>query len=269
MGFTTGFTGGVTLTLGIAYLTVLTHERNRQNQALALRSQSRVLTGLLEPTPLPPPQSRAELAREERSTLVEAAKDRWNSEIERSIRWLQRTDWDEVREGLEGAASRLLGGGLQKSREGIEEAEKQAAPKVQEAVDRSKAAAKKATEDVSATVEKATSKAVSETKAKTAPAVADAKTGAREAADSIGRSGGTVDAARGAVRGAVQKGIQKGKEVLGKAQVAVEQVKEKVESASEVPELDPVERTIQQRYESRTGPGKTPEEIIEERYKSV
>jgi len=161
---------------------------------------------------------------------------------------------------LEGAASRLLSGGLQKSIEGIEQAEKQAAPKVQEAVDRSKAAAKKATEDVSATIEKATSKAISETKT---------KTGAQEAADSIGRSGGTVDAARNVVRGAVQKGIQKGKEVLGKAQVAIEHVQEKVESASEVPKLDPVEMTIRQRYEIKTGPGKTAEEIIEERYKSI
>jgi len=88
--------------------------------------------------PLPPPQSRAELAREERSTLLEAAKDRWNDEVENAVRWVQRTDWNEVREGMEGAVSRLLGSGLQKSREGIEEAEKQATPKVQEAVDRSK-----------------------------------------------------------------------------------------------------------------------------------
>jgi len=133
-------TGGVTLTLGIAYLTVLVHERNRRAQAEALRSQSLVLTSLLEPSPIPPPQSRAELARAERSSLTETLKDRWNDEIENAVRRVQRTDWNEVREGMEGAVARLWGSGLQRSREGIEEVEKQAAPKVQEAVDRSKAA---------------------------------------------------------------------------------------------------------------------------------
>jgi len=155
MGFTTGFTGGVTLTLGLAYLTVVTHERNRKSQASALRSQSQVLTSLLDPTPLPPPQTRADLAREERSTLVEAAKDRWNDEIENAVRWVQRTDWTEVREGMEGTLARFLGGGLQKSREGIEEVEKAAGPKVQEAVDRSKTALKKGADQAAVGVDSA------------------------------------------------------------------------------------------------------------------
>lgn len=137
-------TGGVTLTLGIAYLTVLTHERNRRTQAENLRLQSRVLHGLLEPTPVPPPQSRADLARKERSTLVETAKDRWNDELENAVRLVQRTDWTQMREGMEGAIARLLGSGLQKSREGIEEAEKAAGPKVQEVVDRSTDVVKRA-----------------------------------------------------------------------------------------------------------------------------
>ncbi|EPE34508.1 hypothetical protein GLAREA_10202 [Glarea lozoyensis ATCC 20868] len=141
MGFTTGFTGGVTLTLGVAYLTVLAHERNRASQAHALRNQSRVLTSLLEPTPLPPPQTRAELAREERSTLVEAAKDRWNNEVENAVRWVQRTDWEGVRVGMEGAVARLIGSGLEKGREGIESAEKAAGPIAKEAMEKSRQAA--------------------------------------------------------------------------------------------------------------------------------
>lgn len=143
MGFASGFTGGVTLTLGVAYLTVLAHERNRRTQAENLRLQSRVLHGILDPSPLPHPQNRADLAREERSTLVETAKDRWNDELENAVRLVQRTDWTQVREGMEGAIARLLGRGLQKSREGIEEAERVVAPKVQEAVDRSTDAARR------------------------------------------------------------------------------------------------------------------------------
>jgi hypothetical protein len=48
-----------------------------------------------------------------------------------------------------------LGTDLQKSREGIEEAEKQAGPKVQEAVDRTKAAAKKGTEQTASGIDRA------------------------------------------------------------------------------------------------------------------
>jgi altered-inheritance-of-mitochondria protein 5 len=158
MGFTTGFvsitigelkrivlivflqTGGVTVTLGLAYLTVLYHERNRQSQALHLRSQSHVLNSLLEPEPTSV-LSRAELARKSRSTFTESAKDRWNGEIENAVRFVHRTDWAAVREGMESAIARALGLGLEKSREGIEDAEKRAGPIVQEALDRSKAAA--------------------------------------------------------------------------------------------------------------------------------
>lgn len=146
----------MTLTLGVAYLTVLAHERNRRAQADNLRLQSRVLTTLLEPTPLPPPQTREELAREERSSLVETAKDRWNDELENAVRWVQRTDWTEVREGMEGAISRLWSGGLQKSREGIEEAEKQAGPIAQEAVE----AARRAKDQAAAGINRGAEKTV-------------------------------------------------------------------------------------------------------------
>lgn len=153
--------GGVTVTLGVAYLTVLAHERNRQAQAQALRSQSRVLNGLLEPVALPPPQSRAELAREARGSFVETAKDRWNSEIENAVRWVQRKDWSDVRDGVEGSVSRLLVGGLQKSREGIEEVEHQAIPKVQDAIERSKAAGRKGIDEAAAGVDRAAAAAIS------------------------------------------------------------------------------------------------------------
>jgi altered-inheritance-of-mitochondria protein 5 len=114
-----------------------------------------VLNSLLEPASLPPPQSRAELAREERSTLVETAKDKWNEEMENAVRWVHRTDWSEVREGMEGAVSRFLGTGLQKSRESIEEAENKAGPKVEHAVDRSKTAASKDAEQAAASIDRA------------------------------------------------------------------------------------------------------------------
>ncbi|RDL37876.1 MICOS complex subunit MIC12 [Venustampulla echinocandica] len=264
MGFTTGFTSGVTLTLGLAYLTVLAHERNRSSQAQSLRSQSRVLEGLLQPTPLPPPQSRAELAREERSTLTEAAKDRWNAEVENAVRWVQRTDWDEAREGIVGSVSRLLGGGIQKSRDEIEHLEKVSAHKVQEAIDQSKSAAKHAKDQAAEYRDTAAAKAVRATD--------EAKSGAIAVSDSIRRSGGTVDAARGAVRDALSKGVEKGKEAIDRAQAAIGLAEEKIESkaqSSAISHSSAVEKALHERYEKPNGLDKSVEETLEERYKPV
>ncbi|CZR60360.1 uncharacterized protein PAC_10256 [Phialocephala subalpina] len=293
MGFTTGFTGGVTLTLGLAYLTVLAHERNRRSQAFALRTQSRVLEGLLDPTPLPPPQTRAELAREERSTVVETAKDRWNAEVENAIRWVQRTDWSEVREGAERTVSRLLGTGLEKSREDIEEVERKAGPKVQEAVDRSKAAAKQAADQAAAGIDRAAAATIAgadrvgarakvqadkagvkiaeardAASAKASQVVADTKSGAQ---DAVKHSGGNVDAARGALRDAVSKGIEMGKDAVGKAQAAIGLAEEKFESKAQSSALShsgSVEKALHERYESPKGL-KSPEEAWEERYTPI
>ncbi|KAM0429387.1 hypothetical protein ACHAPT_006605 [Fusarium lateritium] len=107
MGFTTGFTGGVTLTLSLAYLSVLAHQRTREQQGQALRSQALALQGLIDPFPPLPPPTRSEVAAAQRANAVEVAKERWNTEVMNAVRWVQRTDWVEVREGLEDTASRL------------------------------------------------------------------------------------------------------------------------------------------------------------------
>ncbi|KAK2625203.1 hypothetical protein QTJ16_005572 [Diplocarpon rosae] len=300
MGFSTGFTGGVTLTLGIAYLTVLSHERNRRLQGQELRSQTLVLERLLNPEPLPPPQSRAELAREERTTLVEAAKDRWNAEVQNAVHWVQRTDFNNVREGLEGATARLLGRGLQRSRDGIEEVEKQAGPKFREAVDRSKAAAREGADQAAAGIDRATAQTIegaerisaevengsskiaaaaqvkwSQARGKAGEArdVVSPKTnrvaagttaGSQDAAEPE-RSGGIVDAARGAVRDVVNKGIVKGNEAIGKVQAAVGLAESKGQSAGLGNSSD-VEKALHQRYEQQSLHDKSVEEALTERY---
>ena len=242
----------MTLTLGLAYLTVLAHERNRQSQAQQLRSQSRVLTSLLEPAPVPPLQTRAELAREERGTLIETAKDRWNEEVESAVRWVQRTDWNDVRENLEGAVLKLLNSqkgqqaaeevgtiagaakakaqqataaandGTSKIGEAAKTKAEQAAVSTREGTSRSGKAAKTKSEQVAVlanqkleTVEVKAAEFRDAAIAKAKRAETEAKSGAHEVAKSIRSSGGTVDAARGAVREAIGKGIEKGKEVIG------------------------------------------------------
>ena len=245
----------MTLTLGMAYLTVLAHERNRRAQAQALRSQSRVLNSLFEPEALPPPQSRAELAREERSTLVETAKDRWNEEIENAVRLIQKTDWNDVREGIEGAVSRLLGSSLQKSREGINDADRLGGREVQKAVNSSEAAVtvKKAAASTVARIEKVEADTIEgasriieltksganefakqrdSAKAKVKKTVSITGSGEHDAAEPtrIGDGSGTVNAARGVVREVINKGMDKGRQAIDKAQIAVGLAEERIES---------------------------------------
>lgn len=95
------------MTLSVAYLTVLAHQRNREQQGAALRAQALALQSLIDPLPAPLPPTRSEVAAAQRATSIEVAKDRWNHEVENAVRWAQNTDWDEIREGLEQSASKL------------------------------------------------------------------------------------------------------------------------------------------------------------------
>ena len=299
-------TGGVTLTLGLAYLTVLAHERNRNTQAQALRAQSRVLNSLLEPEAVPPPRSRAEMAREERSTIVETAKDRWNEEVENAVRWVQRSDWNGVREGMEGAVSRLLGSGFRKSRNGIDEAEKLGGPKVRETVDNTGAAARKGMDQVAVEIDKAAtysiaqvekvgagvkdkaSRIIESTKSsarnvaeqrdaaeeKAEKLLATASSGAHDAAEPTRVSGdsGTVDAARGTLRDFINQGIEKGREAIGKAHVAIGLAEEKMEStaqSSTLSDSSAVEKSLRERYEQSKVLEKPVKDALAERYEPI
>jgi altered-inheritance-of-mitochondria protein 5 len=280
----------------VAYLTVLAHERNRLAQAQALRSQSRVLQSLYEPEPTAPPRSRHELAREERSTFTETAKDRWNEEVSNAVRWVQTKDWSEVRESIEDSVARLWSGGLEKSREGIEDAENKARPSVQEAIERTRAAGKSGIDAAASGIDRAAAATISgaekvgsEAKQgakriaasskeqvreaanpKAEKAAADVKSGAHDAASAIRNSGGTVDAARNVVRGAISKGIEKGREVFGKAQSTITGAEEKLESKTGEAALSSpsaIEHALQERYEKR--PEQSVEEALAERYKPI
>ena len=67
----------------------------------------------MEPLPaLPPPTSR-----EVRGGLLEAAKDKWNAELEREVRMLQNVDWSDVRERMEEGTSRVWRRLFEKGRE--------------------------------------------------------------------------------------------------------------------------------------------------------
>lgn len=154
----------MTLTLGIAYLTVLAHERNRNAQGANLRTQSSLLNTLLLSDPsLAYPAPDAETGRTSRATLVETAKDRWNEEIQNAVRWVQGAEWGNVKEGMEGAVAKALGTGMEKSREEITHAEEKAGPIAREAIARAKEGAKMGFDGSKVAAERAAARALSAT----------------------------------------------------------------------------------------------------------
>ncbi|KAI0440229.1 hypothetical protein F4803DRAFT_485103 [Xylaria telfairii] len=242
MGFTTGFTGGVTLTLGVAYLTLLAHQRNREQQAAVLRRQTYLLSSVVDPLPPALPPTRAELAAFDRANLAEAAKDRWNAEIENAVRWAQTKDWTEVREGVETAVGRLWARALGQAQEG----EGKRAAVARDLIKQSSEDASNQSNSVS-------------TAAKSA--YADAKARSSEVAS---KTEAKAEEAKGSVLSAIGKGIEKGKEVLGMAKSAVVSVEGKADEAA--PTLSPVEKALQQRYEKPSESKQTVEEILAARY---
>lgn len=227
----------MTLTLGVTYLTLLAHQRNREQQAAILRQQTYLLYGVVDPLPPVLPPTRAELAVVERASLTEAAKDRWNSEVEHAVRWAQTKDWSEVREGVETAVSRLWARGFGDAREGAENGEGRAAAAVRDLSSMVKGEAREKSDGVAAAAKSA---------------YADAKAKSVE----IGSK-----AEKSTVMGFIGRGIEKGQEVLGKTKSAVVGLEEKVDPTS-----SPVEKALQQRFEKPNGLNQTVEQALAARY---
>jgi MICOS complex subunit MIC12 len=236
----------VTLTLGVAYLTILAHRRNREQQAAILRQQTYLLSGITDPLPPKLPPTRAELAAIERANLTEAAKDRWNAEVEHAVKWAQTKDWSGVREDLELAVSNLWARALGKAQEGAEIAEEEGAAAARDLTRKTKAEVREKTDSVAA----AAKSAYADAKAKSASVATKAEEKA--------------EVAKGSVLSAIGKGVEKGKEVLDKAKSAVISTEEKMEAATS--KLSPVEKALQQRYEKPSGLNQTVEEALAARY---
>ncbi|KAI1649218.1 uncharacterized protein F4817DRAFT_357591 [Daldinia loculata] len=248
MGFTTGFTGGVTLTLSVAYLGVLAHQRHRERQAAILRQQTRLISGIIDPLPPVLPPTRAELAAAERANLIERAKDRWNAEIEGAVHWAQNKDWEEVRENVEIAFARLWArafGDAQRPGEKGEDVAASAKAVANEKLDQGK--------------EKAASVAAA---AKSAYADAKAK-----GSEVVGRTEEKAEEAKGSFLGGLARSIWKSKDAADKTKSAVvggaEQNGEELSS-----QLSTEERALSQRYKESTGLEQNPEEVLAARYSS-
>ena len=253
----------MTLTLGLTYLALVNHEQNRQAQSDVLRAQTRVLNSLSQDLSSPSsrayrrarerddvelyPPSRAEQAARHRAHFIETAKEKWNSEVEGAVRWVQNTDWADVREATEDTAARLLGLPTSTSAPG----EGRTAGQVADAVRR------EVVEDARQTAQY-TKRTFEHTKESVRQAAASAATQVRE----------DVGIARSAVAGAVERGIQKGREAVGRAKAAVHMAEERLETRMDAKllHLSEVERALSQRYEKSDVMSKSVEEILRERY---
>jgi len=81
-----------------------------------LRQQTLVLNRIVYPQPpIAPPTNR-----EERASLSERLKDRWNDELETNVRKLYNVNWADLRENLEDRVAGLWGGALSQGRDGAE-----------------------------------------------------------------------------------------------------------------------------------------------------
>lgn len=253
-------TGGVTLTLGAAYLALAAHKRARQSQSETLRAQTRVVDTLaLEPSlrrprldnaPLP---TRAELEAQRRAHFVESAKDKWNHEIENAVRWAASTDWGEVRETAEDATARLLGLGPIK-RDPVPVSVSAPAPSNSTSGGVTEALAQKADNAQNSLTQKKE----------------DVKTRLLRARDEAASyAAETKEEAKGVLASAVEKG----RHMVGKAKAAVHLAEEKLEARvdAKLLHVSEVEKALAERFEKpKVDPmSRSVEEVLAERYVPV
>ncbi|PGH19162.1 hypothetical protein AJ80_04242 [Polytolypa hystricis UAMH7299] len=107
MGFLTGFFGGFTLTVSALYITLHLHHANRQHQHLLLREQIDAINAIALPLiPINSVNNANAVAsvmaqsgyypRQQRPTVTELAKERWNAEVEGFVRRAQQVTWEDV-----------------------------------------------------------------------------------------------------------------------------------------------------------------------------
>ncbi|KAJ2903209.1 hypothetical protein MKZ38_010245 [Zalerion maritima] len=256
MGFTTGFTGGITLTLSLAYLFTHTHQTSRIAQSNILRSSTHALNTALTPIPLPPPPRREEVAAIERATISERFKDWWNGEIEGAVRSLQKTDWAGVRDGAEATIMKFVHG-QDWNPEFSPEAWAQAA----------KARMQQLGKDIGKDAESAEANA-RESVDKTQHNIAEQ---ARSAYDSAkAKAGEFADHAREGLENAKHKV----EHATATAKAKVHMAEEKWDSKADqkILHMSDVEKALQQRYDPKTKEqvmDKSVEEALEERYKPI
>lgn len=208
---------------------------------------------LIDPIPLPLPPTRSEVAAAQREAAVEVAKNRWNSEVENAVRWVQHTDWDEVREGMESRIAYLYAKATGQSVEEVLKARRSLEPvkRTQQKGGEIAAAFGQAKETAEEIEMNAENRAL------------DARLRSKKFIEE------TAAEAKEIVNTTLDQGREKAKEVVGRAKNAVglaeAQVEEMVGDKAKS-RLSPVQQALRQRYEKHSKETRTTAEILKERY---
>lgn len=263
MGFVSGFTGGVTLTLSAAYLSILAHQRTREHQSALLRSSAVDIHDVIDPRkeqPLPP--TRSELAAAERAHSIEAVKDRWNQEIENAARWVQHTDWDDVRATAEASVAKLWSKAFSEAETGAEKAHEKLEPLERKA----KAQAGQAEHNVAEAAKGAFDQVRQSTREAENAAILAASKAKRKADAEAAKAAAAVKEKTSETKGWLSSALDKGKEMVGVATTptGVADVEIAVDGLKP---LTPVQKALRQRYQRPEAKhNKTIEQALAERY---
>ncbi|RKF54577.1 hypothetical protein GcC1_210014 [Golovinomyces cichoracearum] len=142
MGFRRGFAGGITLTIGILYLTVKSPKYDRQAQAVTVYSQSHLRNSLCQLKTRKSQGSTLNLSRDYVSkSFVENFKSQWNEEIANLAWWINQKDWNKMRYEAGKVIYKIVRRSDEES-EANQSLESNSLSKMNEAVDRGKAAIK-------------------------------------------------------------------------------------------------------------------------------
>ncbi|RCI09315.1 hypothetical protein L249_1434 [Ophiocordyceps polyrhachis-furcata BCC 54312] len=264
MGFITGFTGGVALTLSLAYISIAEQQRRRETQSRILRAQTWTLQNIIDSDEGARQRQQLQLqSKPAASSMEQLAKDRWNLEIERAVRWVQTTDWAAVEQGLENRVAALWGEygsetlaeGEAKARDALDRAKAQATAKMEDGARRAEEEARRVAVKLQDEARRAAAKAQDEAK----HAVAKASDEARRLA------AGTEDEAKGVWSSALKRVRTalgwSGAEALASAATAEERI---------ATSNSAVEKALRQRFERRDeGMERAVEEVLRERYRPL
>ncbi|KAK4122333.1 hypothetical protein N657DRAFT_691608 [Parathielavia appendiculata] len=285
MGFVAGFAGGLTLTLSLTYLALLTHTHNRQAQSALLRAQASTLDTLI-----PPDQSLPLSARRRRnatvllpdgtyrpresllaaqqhqppekkpvsaSSFIETAKTKWNSEVLAAVRWAQNKDWARVREDAEDGVASLFGVELSKEPVSVRETEVVYPPP-------RAATAPGSAEHGHGRMSDALYQARDTT-------VAVAQAMRDEAKEVVSEAREVVSEAVGEASGAISRGMERAHDLVEKSKAMVHLAEEKAEAKMDAKMLhvSDIEKVLAERYDSarrKERMNRSVEEVLRERY---
>jgi len=214
------------------------------------------------------PPTRSEVAAAKRAETVEIAKERWNEEVENAVKWVQHTDWEEVREGLEDRIGSLWDRAFGES---IEDSAAKAKSGVESLSQKAKTGAEDSASKIASKAKGAFKQAKEEAEdfdAKVKDNALQARLAAwREAQRAENETRQKASEAQASVTSAIEKGKDKAAEVVDKVKSAVGLSGPGTSPGKvDVPALNPVSKALDQRFEKIGGEKRTVAQVLKERY---